>query len=575
MEDRWITDWEPSKRFTLYTRANSGEVLPGPCSPLGWDLVFEKGVAPGWEDGVIRWGCFTKDETDEERPEYIACFGGYFYLNAAMLRIVGVRTPGLSPETTDAAFLGDHPDIPPYVAQEGDERPELTAKIEETMGWIMTATSEPEELTEDREKILSVIASRPDLGAASNEELVSRARSMSPLIREFFEPYYIYGTAASVGPGILAELLAEVDPSLPGRLITGLGGIDSAPPSHELWSLSRTVSSSETLTNAFEGGMESLRERLEASDEGNAFLSALGDFISEHGARGPGEWDARSATWEINPDVTFAAVDAMRHADESLSPDNRHLAAVQIRENAEREARDALAGSDEALSTLEMALRVCKIFIPTRERTKLTEMLAVHEIRLPMYELGNRMAKSGILQKPQDVFLLLDSEIDAFIADPEGMKDIITARSEDYEELKKLQDPFIIIGDVPPLSEWEQRDSSAEPVAEGEELTGIPGSPGTVTGKARVITDPSDPRGLEPGEILVAPITDPSWTPLFVPAAAVVVEVGAPLSHAVIVSREFGVPCVTAVHQAASRISNGTIITVNGDTGSVTVLETP
>ena len=398
---------------------------------------------------------------------------------------------------------------------------------------------------------------------------------MSPLIREFFEPYYIYGTAASVGPGILAELLAEVDPSLPGRLITGLGGIDSAPPSHELWSLSRTVSSSETLTNAFEGGMESLRERLEASDEGNAFLSALGDFISEHGARGPGEWDARSATWEINPDVTFAAVDAMRHADESLSPDNRHLAAVQIRENAEREARDALAGSDEALSTLEMALRVCKIFIPTRERTKLTEMLAVHEIRLPMYELGNRMAKSGILQKPQDVFLLLDSEIDAFIADPEGMKDIITARSEDYEELKKLQDPFIIIGDVPPLSEWEQRDSSAEPVAEGEELTGIPGSPGTVTGKARVITDPSDPRGLEPGEILVAPITDPSWTPLFVPAAAVVVEVGAPLSHAVIVSREFGVPCVTAVHQAASRISNGTIITVNGDTGSVTVLETP
>ena len=575
MEDRWITDWEPSKRFTLYTRANSGEVLPGPCSPLGWDLVFEKGVAPGWEDGVIRWGCFTKDETDEERPEYIACFGGYFYLNAAMLRIVGVRTPGLSPETTDAAFLGDHPDIPPYVAQEGDERPELTAKIEETMGWIMTATSEPEELTEDREKILSVIASRPDLGAASNEELVSRARSMSPLIREFFEPYYIYGTAASVGPGILAELLAEVDPSLPGRLITGLGGIDSAPPSHELWSLSRAVSSSETLTNAFEGGMESLRERLEASDEGNAFLSALGDFISEHGARGPGEWDARSATWEINPDVTFAAVDAMRHADESLSPDNRHLAAVQIRENAEREARDALAGSDEALSTLEMALRVCKIFIPTRERTKLTEMLAVHEIRLPMYELGNRMAKSGILQKPQDVFLLLDSEIDAFIADPEGMKDIITARSEDYEELKKLQDPFIIIGDVPPLSEWEQRDSSAEPVAEGEELTGIPGSPGTVTGKARVITDPSDPRGLEPGEILVAPITDPSWTPLFVPAAAVVVEVGAPLSHAVIVSREFGVPCVTAVHQAASRISNGTIITVNGDTGSVTVLETP
>ena len=138
-----------------------------------------------------------------------------------------------------------------------------------------------------------------------------------------------------------------------------------------------------------------------------------------------------------------------------------------------------------------------------------------------------------------------------------------------------MQDPFIINGDVPPLSQWSQRGSTVEPAEAGEELVGVPGSPGVVTGRARVVTDPGDPRGLEPGEILVAPITDPSWTPLFIPAAGVVVEVGAPLSHSVIVSREFGIPCVTGILDAVLKITDGAIISINGSTGTVTIAELP
>jgi pyruvate,water dikinase len=74
---------------------------------------------------------------------------------------------------------------------------------------------------------------------------------------------------------------------------------------------------------------------------------------------------------------------------------------------------------------------------------------------------------------------------------------------------------------------------------------------------------------------LVAPVTDPAWTPLFVPAAGVVVDVGAPLSHAVIVSREFGLPCACSVHQAAQRIPDGALITVDGSAGTVTIVELP
>jgi pyruvate,water dikinase len=87
------------------------------------------------------------------------------------------------------------------------------------------------------------------------------------------------------------------------------------------------------------------------------------------------------------------------------------------------------------------------------------------------------------------------------------------------------------------------------------------------------VLDPHDADVLEPGDVLVAPITDPSWTPLFVPAAAVVVDVGAPLSHAIIVSRELGIPCVVSVTDATKRIPDGSLVTVDGNTGTVMVVE--
>ena len=103
----------------------------------------------------------------------------------------------------------------------------------------------------------------------------------------------------------------------------------------------------------------------------------------------------------------------------------------------------------------------------------------------------------------------------------------------------------------------------------------MPGCPGTYRGTARVVLDPADPQALEPGDILVAPHTDPAWTPLFVPAGGVVVDVGAALSHAIIVSRELGIPCVVSATDATKRIPDGATIEVNGDTGAVTVIELP
>jgi len=122
---------------------------------------------------------------------------------------------------------------------------------------------------------------------------------------------------------------------------------------------------------------------------------------------------------------------------------------------------------------------------------------------------------------------------------------------------------------------WHPRSRLVEKTSPGTILTGLAGCSGTARGRARIVTDPGDPGQLGPGDVLVAPFTDPSWTPLFVPAEAVVVDVGAVMSHAVIVSRELGIPCVVSVTNATKSIPDGALIEVDGGTGTVTVISVP
>jgi len=108
--------------------------------------------------------------------------------------------------------------------------------------------------------------------------------------------------------------------------------------------------------------------------------------------------------------------------------------------------------------------------------------------------------------------------------------------------------------------------------AAGEALRGVPGSAGTVTAPARVVRGPADFAALAPGEVLVARMTTPAWTPLFARAAAVVTDIGGPLSHSSIVAREYGIPAVLGTGSATERIRTGDRVRVDGDTGMVTVL---
>ena len=157
------------------------------------------------------------------------------------------------------------------------------------------------------------------------------------------------------------------------------------------------------------------------------------------------------------------------------------------------------------------------------------------------------------------------------------MAELIAERSALHARYSAVTPRFFVEGqaEVPTLEELEAETAataSAGTAAAGEVLTGNAGCSGEAEGLVRVVMDPSEALDLEPGEVLVAPLTDPSWTPLFLPAAAVVVNVGALMSHAVIVSRELGIPCVVAVEGATDRLETGMRVRVDGTAGTVTVL---
>ena len=220
----------------------------------------------------------------------------------------------------------------------------------------------------------------------------------------------------------------------------------------------------------------------------------------------------------------------------------------------------------------EAALRSSRVFLSGRERAKTNVVIVINEMRMALREFGRRLVERGVLDQVEQLFMVTDTELDPLRHRPEAYRDVIAQRWAQYRELFDYEPVFVVNGAVPTLSDMARRtESDADKATAGTVLAGAAGSGGSATGRARIILDASDPAGLEPGDILIAPQTDPAWVPLFVPAAAVVVNVGAMGSHAMIVSRELGIPCVVSVADATHLIADGATVTVDGNAGTVTI----
>ncbi len=581
---KWVGT-DPSERFPVYTRGNAGEVYPEVFTPLSFSIAAVAGEE-AMRTAILYSGLIRPEELENipvTTSTGSGVFGGYACLNLSIQRVAAGRVPGGKPTDADVSFLGVG-DPPPYVEQPGDKN--LMAglrglrfvwKLLRDDGSELKAT-----LRADQARVEKALASQTDPATATDAELRAESSTkLMALFTELFETHlktsFVAGLLLSVLTGMCEKNLD--DPNLAVRLLAGLGDVDSAAPSVALWSLGRTVAASPELTALFDDvPLSELAGRLDDEPAAAEFNTEFAGFIAEFGSRGPNEWDTAFDTWETKPELPLALVDRMRGAEASHDP-----SAQRDRLEAERHELEA-----ETLAKLKWpvkkiflsALTAARLYSQSRERTKTTVVRAIHGSRLQAKELDRRLverARAGGVSAaaPGDLWFCVESELDRYIDDPASMAETIADRRALHAELNARQPPFFFDTAQPPLEEWERRDAARTTVTPGETLTGLPGCLGIARGRARVVTDPGDPRGLEPGDVLIAPLTDPSWTPLFVPAEAVVVDVGAVMSHAVIVSRELGIPCAVSVTDASRRIPDGALIEVNGTDGSVTVIELP
>ena len=580
MQDKWFTDHPPSERYPHYTRANAGEVLPTPASPLGQTYGFDNAIGHGFQEASIVMGAYEEDDYRDGKPEMVTFFGGYFYINMSCVRIQAVRNPAITVDQLDLAFFGDRPDTPPYEPHPKDDKPHLQEKIDAHMQFVLTTSHWPE-LEEEKERAAQIRADRPDLNSLTDDQLVAHLRNLHPYIRDFTTNQMVAATSSGIPPGMLGAVAEAIsDPTMPMRVLAGLGDVDSAAPSFALWELSRLIRGDGELSAVFDEGAGGLLDRLETLDSPNAqrFRDDFDNFVYEYGSRGPNEWELSAHTWETDPSIPIRTLDQVRKQPDEKNPQNGADSASEDRQQVVEEVRAKLAelGNEELVGVFEGALVGANQMV-FRERAKTSLVRVLHESRMAIRELGKRHTESGTVSDPEHIFMLLDEELESFVADPSRYSALLHDRYENWLKLWDLTPPFFLRdGIIPPLTEWDTRAPTAESaLSEGDVLVGTAGCPGVVTGRARIVRDPTSPPDLEPGDIMVAPLTDPAWTPLFLAVDGVVVNVGGQVSHAVIVSREMGIPCVVSVADATERIEDGATITVDGTNGNVTLIRNP
>lgn len=259
-----------------------------------------------------------------------------------------------------------------------------------------------------------------------------------------------------------------------------------------------------------------------------------------------------------------------RAAVELALDDHRRL--VEARQAAEEAAFRALAGTPGRLRKFERLLAETQRLVPLREEQVRDWTLPWPAMRNAVVRIGQALTDKGLIGEPDDVFFLSKAEILSALS---GSRPVPTAELA-ARRARRLQQaglvPPLFIGNLDPLQRWVVRDS---PQAFGAVhssraiVSGTPASPGRASGQVRVIRGPDQFDELLPGEILVAPLTAPAWTPLFERAAAVVTDVGSGAAHASIIAREYGIPAVVGCGDATARLSTGLSIVVDGAAGTI------
>jgi pyruvate,water dikinase len=354
--------------------------------------------------------------------------------------------------------------------------------------------------------------------------------------------------------------------ALLARLLAGSGALEHAEAGTALWGLARRARASASLEALLRSSstFDAFAPAAAALPGGDAFLRAWRSFMLRHGHHARGEIELGTPRWAEQPDLVLAMVRSQLEGLQRIDPARRAAELADDRRRAADECRRHLRRRPLRRMAFGLALRLARRGLPVRENIKNELVRRLYLLRLLLLELGRRLSARGTIEGQGDVFFLGRDELPAAVAGDARLRAVVAARAAQHEHHRTLRPPSVFAGDFDPAAAA----PAPRPARPARLLRGLGVCPGVAAGPARVIHH-AEGGALKPGEILVAPFTDPGWTPYFLNAAAIVVDMGGILSHGSIVARELGVPCVVNVGPASATVRDGQRLRVDGAAGTV------
>jgi nucleoside-diphosphate-sugar epimerase/phosphohistidine swiveling domain-containing protein len=339
-------------------------------------------------------------------------------------------------------------------------------------------------------------------------------------------------------------------------LLRGLCGRDTAPAIGPELVSARSVEAVQRLVLAARRDPSVTRllaepgERLDKlAVEAPEFHAAVLAELALIGHRGPAEVEMLSTSYADDPELLVRMVTKTLSAPPAASVSGPTHSPIPLR----------------AKPVALLAVRQLR----DREVRRDKMVRAIWVLRGLLREYGRRLTAAGVFGAADDVFYLLVDELlemEAIEALPQDISELVARRRAEHHRLAAVVPPTVFRGS------WEPATVSAAPLTGGDTLRGVGVCGGKVRGRVRIVR-PETIDELQPGEILVAEVTDVGYTAAFCYAAAVVTELGGPMSHAAVVAREFGFPCVVDVQGATRALPQGALVEVDGTAGEIRVLE--
>ncbi|WP_371361867.1 hypothetical protein SRRS_31730 [Sporomusa rhizae] len=545
---------------TAWSNANYRDAIPMVLSPLHRQIMKEF-IDTIWISTFSNPGYPVPDGIQFSR-----IFNGRLYCNMSAVYWGQYDCNGALPRDLTFVWGGHQPEIEiddrsPFEGEAGVQRQKTAMR---TMALINEAAANASDILSGVAAAIKKIAPE-GYKHFPNHAFIDSFEDLGQIVKAYSEKYTWLSGAGGLPLGILMQnLFGVLGPKTPmvinGLMAGGDASITSADHGYRLVELAEQARRDDYAVRYFNNRPFAPLLWEQQLPESSPFRQDFQKFLKEYGHRAIYELDIINPRWQ--EDASYL-LDIIRTTMPTANLNN-------LRARQKEKGKQAWA-EITALLPADKLEGIRKMIIDAQQGAGLREMaksilvMALQPYRSMALELGDRFAGRNLIDQPSDIFFCTWPEIFSILGgewNGMGLKSLVQDRIATHNANDKIIPPDIIQGDKATCSQ-----PAIIPL--GNYLQGVGAAAGKATGTARLINHPGEGNKLQPGEVMVAPSTDPGWTPLFLKACAVVMETGGYISHGAIIAREYGIPTVINVPGVMKAIQDGQVVTVDGDEGRV------